>query len=135
MGKRKSVTHSKYDSIANEQASELIDIVFKMPEQRSGKLSQTPNSDKVELGQKSNKIPTDAEMDSLCASGEITYIKGKPANFGQPDCECKHCQYNRTYGNRFTLNHGAWKSVSELGKQEFNRVSLPGDVDYVGVAI
>lgn len=89
----------------------------------------------VEVGQKSDKIPTDAEMDSLCASGEITYIKAKPVNFGQPDCECKHCQYNRTYGNRFTLNHGKWKRVSELGKLELNRVSLPGDVDYVGVAV
>ncbi len=59
----------------------------------------------------------------------------KPANFGFPDCECKHCQYNRTYGNKFTLNHGVWKRVSKLGKLELNRVSLPGDVDYVGVAV
>ncbi len=100
----------------------------------SDKLGRS-NSDKVELGQKSNKIPTDAEMDSLCASGEITYIKGKPLNFGQGDCECKHCQYNRTYGNKFTLNHGKWKNVSGLGRNELNRVSLPGDIDYVGVAV
>ena len=71
----------------------------------------------------------------VAGGGKDNCLARLPANFGQPDCECKHCQYNRTYGNKFTLNHGVWKSVSELGKQEFNRVSLPGDIDYVGVAV
>ncbi len=58
-----------------------------------------------------------------------------PRNFGLPDCECKHCQQNATTVYKFEINHGAWKPASQLGKNEFNRVSLPGDVDYVGVAV
>ena len=54
----------------------------------------------------------------------------KPANFGQPDCECQHCQTNRVNGNKHTINHGAWKSAQELDEGELNRVALPGDVDY-----
>ena len=97
----------------------------------------------VEVGQKCNAgivIPEDTTGTVTHAKTEKQFMDAvrdivKPINFGQPDCMCKHCQYNRTYGNKFTLNHGAWKRVSELGKREFNRVSLPGDVDYVGVAI
>ena len=57
----------------------------------------------------------------------------RPANFGEPDCECMHCQTNRVNGNRHVINHGAWKPAKELGKKELNRVTLPGDVDYDGV--
>lgn len=32
-----------------------------------------------------------------------------------------------------TVNTGPWKSASELGPHEVNRVSLPGDPDYKGV--
>ena len=57
----------------------------------------------------------------------------QPANFGQPDCDCKHCQQHRaTKGSKLTLNHGAHKTANELGEHEINRVSLPGDVDYIG---
>ena len=58
---------------------------------------------------------------------------GKPANFGQPDCECKHCQSNRASGNRHILNHGPIKMADELGRNELNRASLPGDVGYKGI--
>src|SRR4030042_6371193 len=53
-----------------------------------------------------------------------------PANFGQPDCQCKHCQNTRASGSKFILNHGPYKRASELAGNELNRVSLPGDVDY-----
>lgn len=55
---------------------------------------------------------------------------GLPANFGQPDCECQHCQANKARGSRHTLNHGPWKTREQLDTHELNRVSLPGDVDY-----
>lgn len=57
-----------------------------------------------------------------------------PANFGQPDCACLHCQANRKTGGKFIINHGPRKTFDQLGDNELNRVSLPGDVDYVGVA-
>lgn len=52
-----------------------------------------------------------------------------PANFGEADCACKHCQQNRASGSKLTLNHGKDK----LASGELRRVSLPGDVDYDGV--
>ncbi len=58
-----------------------------------------------------------------------------PASFGQPDCTCQHCSNNRRNGIRKILNHGPTKTKSELAKNELNRVSLPGDVDYKGVAV
>lgn len=64
--------------------------------------------------------------------GEGVSIKPTPANFGQPDCECRHCANNRNNGSRLVINHGPYKPVSELKDNEVNRVSLPGDVDYRG---
>ena len=59
-------------------------------------------------------------------------IPDKPANFGQPNCECKHCQSVRSNKSNHVLNHGPHKSASELSLNELNRVALPGDVDYRG---
>ena len=53
-----------------------------------------------------------------------------PANFGQPDCACLHCRSNRSSGSKATLNHGQYKAAAQLDLNEYNRVSLPGDVDY-----
>ena len=50
-----------------------------------------------------------------------------PANFGQEDCECRHCRNNRNSGGKLIINHGEPKP---MGVNEVNRVSLPGDVDY-----
>ena len=54
-------------------------------------------------------------------------------NYGQPDCECRHCQQNRTNGNRHVINHGPYKQFHQLRADEVNRVSLPGDQDYDGI--
>lgn len=56
----------------------------------------------------------------------------RPANFGEENCCCKHCESNTTNGNKHVLNHGKWKSIKDLDKKELNRVPLPGDVDYKG---
>lgn len=60
-----------------------------------------------------------------------------PANYGQADCRCRHCQQTKILRERgqLTLNHGARKTITELGDNEINRVSLPDDVDYQGVAV
>lgn len=57
------------------------------------------------------------------------------ANYGQPDCECKHCQAVKVNKSKHTLNHGPYKPASELAMHEINRVSLPGDKDYDGVCL
>lgn len=54
-----------------------------------------------------------------------------PANFGQPDCECKHCKQARMNKSKLVINHGQYKPRDQLAANEVNRVSLPGDVDYV----
>ncbi len=53
-----------------------------------------------------------------------------PANFGQADCKCQHCINARKSGKGAVINHGKWKSYSQLNRNEFNRVALPGDSDY-----
>lgn len=59
----------------------------------------------------------------------------KPANFGLHDCQCMHCKQNRGGGNKLIINHGQFKHIGQLSGNEVNRQTLPGDVDYVGVAI
>jgi len=58
----------------------------------------------------------------------------RPANYGQPECECRHCQNNRKQNNRLLINHGPYKTASQLKSNEVNRQSLPGDDDYEGVS-
>lgn len=57
----------------------------------------------------------------------------KPANYGQPDCQCQHCQNNRKLGNHLVINHWPYKTGTELLFGEMNRVTLPGDPDYIGI--
>lgn len=67
----------------------------------------------------------------------VTKIQDTPEfaipDYGQADCQCKHCKQNRTNGGKHTINHGPYKTASQLADNEVNRVSLPGDPDYVGV--
>lgn len=76
---------------------------------------------------KSDIIPDKIKSDT------IPYVRDKPANFGQPDCECWHCRAVRSNCLKVILNHGPYKPASRLSKAELNRVPLPGDVDYKGV--
>lgn len=62
----------------------------------------------------------------------IPILDEVPTNFGQPDCQCRQCCNNRKHGSPLDINHGPRKPASELSHREVNRVSLPGDVDYVG---
>jgi len=54
-----------------------------------------------------------------------------PENYGQPDCQCRHCQNNIKNNLGLTINHG--KRVNQTNPKHVNRVSLPGDIDYIGV--
>lgn len=54
-----------------------------------------------------------------------------PANYGLSDCTCRHCKQAKTNKSSAVINHGPYKPASELGPNEINRVSLPGDIDYV----
>lgn len=99
---------------ANRQASQ----------RRRDKLKgMTPVPDSGMTGT-SNVIPSEDVTEP-----EVTNIT-RPANFGQSDCQCRHCQNNRNNGSRLTINHGPYKRSHELVQGEVNRISLPGDVDY-----
>ncbi|KKN19410.1 hypothetical protein LCGC14_0946210 [marine sediment metagenome] len=74
--------------------------------------------------------PVDATVDDGLKGAKVL-----PDNYGLEDCQCRHCQNNRAKGNKHVLNHGKWKPIEELGANELNRVSLPGDVDYTGVCL
>jgi len=56
-----------------------------------------------------------------------------PANYGQPDCECRHCANNRAQNNRLLINHGPYKTAAELKSNEVNRQTMSGDADYEGI--
>lgn len=79
------------------------------------------------------------ECDKLSVTGVMTPegLKSEvPANYGQPDCECRHCQQTKVRRERgLVLNHGKYKMMNELDADEINRVSLPGDVDYHAMPI
>ncbi len=109
--------------------------------------AERPNSDKrvVKYPDKAGQTKPGHESRTSAEQGvnldtcsdsilEQHFAATKPANYGLDDCECQHCKTNRVNGNKHTINHGAYKSANELGEHELNRVSLPGDVDYTGVA-
>ena len=76
--------------------------------------------------------PVDATVGlSTVATPEQPDIK----NYGKPNCECRHCQQARANKSKNSINHGPHKSASQLAKNEINRVSLPGDLDYDGVCL
>ena len=71
----------------------------------------------------------------VAGGGKDNCLARLPANFGASDCECKMCMSNRLSAKPHIINHGAWKRCESLATNELNRVFLPGDVDYVGVAV
>ena len=71
---------------------------------------------------------------SIAEFDKVAELYNKPLNFGDPDCMCKMCIGNRSKTKPHILNHGALKRCDQLGENELNRVSLPGDVDFQGAA-
>jgi hypothetical protein len=61
----------------------------------------------------------------------------RPINYGTDDCTCLHCQQLKTNGVKGKLNHGVPMFAAQLRDAGYiaNRVSLPGDIDYKGVAM
>ncbi len=59
----------------------------------------------------------------------VTAIPG----YGTPDCQCKMCQGSASPA---VINHGPYTTAQQLADNGYrrNRVSLPGDVDYGGLA-
>jgi len=56
-----------------------------------------------------------------------------PANYGQDDCQCLHCLSLKINDIKGKLNHGSYMDAQELKLNGYiaNRVTLPGDIDYV----
>ena len=71
-------------------------------------------------------------------SGELPTNRGNGPYPGGTACECKMCQNYRAKGKSLAmLNHGPHLTANELAKISplaRNRVPLPGDSDYKGVA-
>ena len=76
------------------------------------------------------KVDTSMPVQSFGESTTLPPI----TNYGNTGCACLHCAQNKGNGNRSVINHDRYKPIGELGPKEINRVSLPGDPDYAGVA-
>jgi hypothetical protein len=61
----------------------------------------------------------------------LTYKPSQVEHYSQPDCECGHCKTARANKSNLVINHGVFKPAEQLKDGEINRVSLPGDADYV----
>ena len=103
----------------------------KQKEQSRKRQQRYRDNQKTVTNSNANKTVT-RERNVTQVIPDIGRVIEKPANFGQPDCQCRHCQNNRSHGSRLVINHGPYKPASELSEGEVNRVSLPSDVDYAG---
>lgn len=95
---------------------------------KNGKVSVPEVSVPSTVTPKGITIPEGYQDDTGAVTGQTL-----PANFGQIDCQCMHCQQNRRSNHKLLINHGDHKPANQLMKNEVNRVSLPGDIDYDGV--
>ena len=87
------------------------------------------------IAQGNNNIAQEIIAQENVAQEAEQIAQGKPLNYGQPDCQCKHCGQVRTNKSNAIINHGEYMTAPELVANGYthNRVTLPGDVDYVGV--
>lgn len=76
--------------------------------------------------------PVRKDIHRLC-TGRPDEDKLARSNQSISEQDLTACQHVRQCRPGNTINIGAYKSASELGGNEFNRVSLPGDSDYSGV--
>lgn len=63
-------------------------------------------------------------------------VTERPVYSGGPDCSYQHCRQARGNSSRLSRIHGPWLPTSQLatmGSLVRNRVTLPGDSDYIGV--
>lgn len=78
-----------------------------------------------------NKTKPEAVTDVTVTEPSVTAVDVTLIeNFGESDCQCQMCKTNRVNGNRHIINHGVWKPACELGRNELNFTTLPGDPDY-----
>ncbi len=91
---------------------------------------ERPNANKPEQAKVEQTNPNKVDL-ATCSDSRLEQHYAKPANFGQPDCQCQMCRTNRVNGNKHTINHGAYKQSHELYEHELNRVTLPSDADYI----
>ena len=54
---------------------------------------------------------------------------------GGDDCGCGMCKNKVVNKSSKIINHGPWKSSSDLKDNEINRVPIPGDDDYDGCMV
>jgi hypothetical protein len=97
---------------------------------------QCPSVESIKTRESGQEVcPVSSENGQNPDNKESGQITDKPANYGRADCQCKHCQQVQTNKSNAILNHNGYMSASELIANGYthNRVSLPGDVDYIGV--
>ena len=81
-----------------------------------------------------NVTVSDVTVNDVTVSS-VTVSSMLPDNFGLADCQCRMCVVNRYRPpkDQKRINHGRVKPFADLGDNEINRITLPGDADYNGV--
>jgi hypothetical protein len=80
-------------------------------------------------------IDDTVKFDTVTASSSVTLTPHASTYTGGDDCGCGMCNNKVVNKSSKTINHGAWKSASELKDNEINRVPIPGDDDYDGCMV
>jgi hypothetical protein len=52
-----------------------------------------------------------------------------------PELPCQHCLMKTVNGSKKIINHGPHIDFDDMPPNTVNRVALPGDADYTGVAV
>ena len=85
-------------------------------------------SDKCKVSFNRNKVTV--TTDNPVTLSDVTLTRHTYT--GGSDCGCGMCKNKVVNKSSKIINHGPWKSASELKENEINRVPIPGDVDYEG---
>ena len=91
-------------------------------------------SDKCKVSFNRNKVTVTnvtVNPDTVTLS-DVTLTHHVDTYTGGSDCGCGMCKNKVVNNSSKIINHGPWKSASELKENEINRVPIPGDVDYEG---
>jgi len=93
----------------------------------------TDNSDVVTDTAENSDISVTSTLDS--GSETEIGIEKHGKTYSGSDCDCGMCKNKVVNKSSKIINHGPWKSASDLKDNEINRVPIPGDDDYDGCMV
>lgn len=86
-------------------------------------------SDKCRMQVKRTESQAEQRQSEQTESEQVAVVRAGPT-VHERQCAAN----NETRREPHTINTGPWRPADQLAKREHNRVSLPGDSDYDGIA-